>query len=657
MDFRREARLNNLVVAGLVASGAIAFGCSLQGRQTELIEYCFKPNNDPQYCTPEKRYLMAADEFNRITSDPTSIDDRIFAKHVTRLRVIPPTNPYKWLWSLTSFGFFGAAGALSKARERKLMEYLPTYRESVKQSWALNRLEHWLRERGEMLNAYNTDRKRQYAADLDFQLWKFGSDRAARAKQLSMLSPEEILVFQQEARKAALAEAQKQREAATQPKPQPQLPGQSLDEITDPSDKLEAEEILDAAISAGDTTNPTSAASSDPFSEYRLTGQSIFRSMVVSDKSILIASGTGTGKSTTEEYYLQQFVRKYPKATIYALLNKNDNLYGVEPKNKLVFSPEVFGAMPSEKAERAEIIESAVAPLFSVYRIFLKRKQLTTAERKQLKESQPIRLVLGDWYGTYQELQARLTKDELQGVLSIIRQIITIGRDMGIGLVIDTQSANLDSLGLVSDASIRQSLDIFSQGFIYHQDGEEKGELQTIRLMFSNKSICSPEDREAIAAGFKVLSDAIRDGHLKTPIIFTSVGSRPRLGIVPELSEGMQITNIDWKKVDWSDIASRLETGYLISEFMIEPPSEEENPEDEDSEEIEESTKSPLGQAAQTVLKIIEAATKYPISFESIRKSRRWSSKPDSQILRNALQELMDAALITGDEETGYSLS
>jgi hypothetical protein len=602
---------------------------------------------------------MASDEFNRITSDPISLDDRIFAKHVTRLRIVPPTNPYKWLWSLSSFGFFGAAGALSKARERKLMEYLPTYRESVKQSWALNRLEHWLRERGEMLNAYNTDRKRQYAADLDFQLWKFGSDRAARAKQLSMLSPEEILVFQEQARKDALAQAQKQREAATGQN-QPRLTGQSLDEVIDPSDKIESADEADQQADPQNAPGPIAhspTSDPDPFSEFRLTGQSIFRSMVVSDKSILIASGTGTGKSTTEEYYLQQFVRKYPKAEIYALLNKNDNLYGVKPENKMVFSPEMFAAMPTDKGERTELIERVLAPLFSVYKIFLKRKQLATAERKQLKESQPIRLVLGDWYGTYQELQARLTKDELQGVLSIIRQIVTIGRDMGIGLVIDTQSANLDSLGLVSDASIRQSLDIFSQGFIYYEDGEEKGELQTIRLMFSNKSICSPEDREAIAAGFKVLSDAIRDGHLKTPIIFTSVGSRPRLGIVPEFAEGIQITNIDWDKVDWSDIASRLETGYLISEFMIEPPSKAENPEDEDLEKIEESEESPLGEAAQAVLKIIEAATKYPISFESIRKSRRWSSKPDSQILRNALQELMDAALITGDEETGYSLS
>jgi hypothetical protein len=36
----------------------------------------------------------------------------------------------------------------------------------------------------------------------------------------------------------------------------------------------------------------------------------------------------------------------------------------------------------------------------------------------------------------------------------MIRQIITIGRDMGVGLVVDTQSANLDSLGLANDASI-----------------------------------------------------------------------------------------------------------------------------------------------------------------------------------------------------------
>jgi hypothetical protein len=559
-QIRKEARLNNIVVGGLLASGALAFGVSCYGRQVDLIEYCFQPNNSPQFCTPDKRYLMPSDEFSRILNDPLTNEDRVIAQKATRLRILPATNPKKWLWGSVSVGFIGTAYGLSKARERKLIEYLPQYRETVKQSWVFNKLANWQQERRVMLEAFNTDRKRQYAADLDFQLWQFGADRAARSKQLSMLSPEEIAIFHEQAQAQALVQAQQQMQEATG-QPIAQLPGQSLDEVTDPSDKVEGEFVKEAISSA-----------TDQFLEYRRIGQSIIKSMVVSDKSLLIASGTGTGKSTTEQYFLQQFVSRYPQSEIYALLNKNDDLFGVRRSRLVVFSPEALLEMPNDKEARMALIKQLLAPLYTVYSTFLTRKQKPASERKRLKESHPIRLVLGDWYGTYQELQARLNKDELQGVLSMIRQIITIGRDMGVGLVVDTQSANLDSLGLANDASIRQSLDIFSQGFIYYEEGEEKGELQTIRLMFSNKSICSPEDREAIALTYNLLADAIKDAKLKTPIIFTSVGSRPRLGIVPELNGEIGTKN----NVDWNDIARQLDVQYLRSEFMFTPELEPE---------------------------------------------------------------------------------
>lgn len=568
---KNEGKLNNVVVGSLTLAGAIAFGVSCYGRQVELVEYCFRPNNDPQFCTPEKRYLMSALEFSRILNDPLTPEDRTIAENATRLKILPATNPHKWFWGLISVTFMGTAYGLSKARERKLIEYLPTYREGVKQSWLHVKLHNWQLERKATLEAFNDDRKRQYAADLDFQLYQFGADRAARAKQLSMLTPEEIAIFHEQTRLRATLEAQAQIIEATG-QPQAALTGQSLDEINDPSDKVEGENV---------EVIPPTDASSDPYAEYRRIGQSIIKSMIVSDKSILIASGTGTGKTTTEQYLLRQFVSRYPQSEIYALLNKNDDLYGVRRSRRLVFAPEALMDMPNAKDERAALLKELLAPLYAVYDIFLIRKQKPEPERKRLKLSHPIRLVLGDWYGTYQELLARLTKDELQGVLSMIRQMITIGRDMGIGLIVDTQSANLESLGLAGDASIRLSLDIFSQGFIYYEEGEEKGELQTIRLVFGNKSICSPEDRELIATTFNFLATAIKDAKLKTPIVFTSVGSRPRLGIVPKLSDDVSTQT----NVDWNDVARRLDATYLRSEFMVNP-----QPEEPQSEEVNSVT-------------------------------------------------------------------
>ena len=420
--------------------------------------------------------------------------------------------------------------------------------------------------------------------------------------------------------------------ASTESPPQP-----TSEPLLQETDAKHLPPTNDAAIASPNNVEGTEApltqyAAADPYHEYRRVGTSIIKSMVVSDKSLLIASGTGTGKSTTEQYFLQQFVTRYPQSEIYALLNKNDDLYGVRRERLVVFSPEALLEMPNDKEERTALIKQLLAPLYTVYGIFLTRKQKPTSERKRLKESHPIRLVLGDWYGTYQELQARLTKDELQGVLSMIRQIITIGRDMGVGLVVDTQSANLDSLGLASDASIRQSLDIFSQGFIYYEDGEEKGELQTIRLMFGNKSICSPEDREVIAQTYNFLADAIKDAKLKTPIIFTSVGSRPRLGIVPDLSDGLSTKT----NVDWSDVARQLDATYLRSEFMVNPivPPE--------SEEVNEL---PLTDKHNAILNYLKANGSR--TLKQIADSRRLGL-PET---RNLLKDLIERELVELEDE------
>lgn len=279
------------------------------------------------------------------------------------------------------------------------------------------------------------------------------------------------------------------------------------------------------------TSTPTeqpAANQPDRLISAKQVGESIIGSMIHSDKSILIASGTGTGKTTTERYYLKEFMAKNPNAEIYALLNKNDILHGVNPERRMVFEPEHIGEQP---------LEDILKPLYDVYQIYLTRKALPESERKRLKDSKPVRCILGDWFATYQELDSRLKGDDFKKVLSMLRGIITVGRDSGVGLIVDTQSVALSSLGLAEDASIRQSLDIYGQGFVFTEEGQEKGELKTIERLFTNPTICSASERLAIQAEYSFLSDCIKKGTLKQPIIFTNVGSIPRIGIVPDLSE------------------------------------------------------------------------------------------------------------------------
>jgi hypothetical protein len=56
------------------------------------------------------------------------------------------------------------------------------------------------------------------------------------------------------------------------------------------------------------------------------------------------------------------------------------------------------------------------------------------------------------------------------------------------------------------------------------------------------------------------------------------------------------------------------------------------------------------------ILEIIQSATKYPIQFESIRKSRKWENNPpDKDSLLAELKELSQE-WIRGDEKSGYYL-
>lgn len=661
---KQEARVNNATVGVLLISGGIFLAMSLSGRQTPLLEYCFKPETkDPasaaQFCTDDKRYLMPIypwDSSSHQPSNPEFQQGWQLPDKATAIQIIEPDNAYKWLWGLLATLSIGGAFALSVARERKLTQYLPTYRQQVQEYWVRSQIGSWLRIRKRAIEAASLGKKFEHAAQVDLELFEWVTARAAKQKQFQLMSPEEIQVYIQETRRRAELEAQRQAEEITgirEQREQGQLPGQSLDQITTPSDKVKsAEEHQSLGGSTSSTSGESGNVPLDKWTPYREIGEGIIRSMVVSDKSVLVASGTGTGKTTTENYYLKKFRERYPRCHLYALLNKNDKLYGIPEKHRFVFAPDKLNQLPTGKGseeERGRIIKELLEPLFTVYGIYLVRKDLPEDERDELKVKEPVRLILGDWYGTYQELQARLKDTELQLILSMIRQIITIGRSCGVGLYVDTQSDKLDSLGLANDASIRLSLDIYSQGFIYYEDGEEKGELQTIRLVFKNDSICSAEDREAIASIYSMLCEAIRNKELKTPIIFTTVGAKPRIGIVPKLSSE---TDLKDKRV-FDEIISQLNQSYLRDEFMIPTPNGEPESPHEEQESEQERVERILDQKDVYRRIITYLRGKGKKTPHEIQKAIRTWTTPE---IRNALNELAGHQIVINEGRDEYRL-
>ena len=562
-----------------IAIGVVGFGASFSGKMTPIAHYCLQKES-VKICKPA--FVMPLKSWEKRNAElPYAVLDK----------VTPPTNPYKPLLALIASGGFGLATLIFRQLqndEERLQQF-----ESIEhgKQLAIARLMAEAEIESFMLDKVTTIQQAEILADTELQTAQIQQQEDITAFKFAGWSEDEIKEF-----------------IRNQTTPFAQLPGMSLDEINDPSDKVTGEDNKSIVSNDGNV---------DSWGNYRRLGNAIIKSMIVSDKSILIAAGTGCGKTTTEQYYLQQFMSRYPKAELYALLNKNDDLFGVKRDRKTVFSPE---SLDSD-------LETALKPLYQVYDVYLSRKDLSTSERRKVKENKPIRLILGDWYATYQELLARLDRKELQRVLSMIRQIITVGRDSGIGLVIDTQSANLDSLGLANDASIRQSLDIFSQGYIYFEDGHEKGELQTIRLTFSNNSICGKEDREHIQNDYELLTKAIQSGELRTPIIFSSVGSKPRLGIVPDLSSPLTSNNTDWESV-----IRGLETSYQRAEFMIDSPVVDE---DEDTPTVE-----PLTDIQSSILEYLKERGKRTLKQIADSKRMSWTET------REILEKLADKGLI-----------
>lgn len=507
-QIKKEGRLNIIVVGGLLASGAIAFGVSCYGRQVDLVEYCFKPNNLPNFCTSDKRYLMPASEFHSIMSDPLTPENRIIAQKATRLRILPATNPYKWLWGLVGVGFVGTAYGLSKARERKLHEYLPAYRETVKQSWVLTKLNNWQQERRVMLEAYNDDRKRQYAADLDYQLWQFGADRAARSKQLSMLSPEEIIIFQEQAQLRAAAEAQAQIQEVTG-QPQAQLPGQSLDDLTDPGDKL-----------TGEHQGTLTSAVLDLPSEQ--LGLEILDGIVTTRRSTLMVGDTGAGKSVTQSYILTNFFQRYPNASSWAIAQKADSFCGLDKKGRVTLFD--LGN-----------VEAALAVIGKVWSIYDQRRRLSESARADLP---PVRLILADWLSINQSLEELKSDETVKGsrYLSKLADIIYNGRELNVCLLVDLQSYNLAAVGLKADRNSRKNFNIIGLGnYSIDEHGQTNESYGVLENLIGDRYIVAEEtDRTFLLEEFRRLKPISKAN--KRPIVFSTL-SPVRVALLPDLRQ------------------------------------------------------------------------------------------------------------------------
>lgn len=142
-------------------------------------------------------------------------------------------------------------------------------------------------------------------------------------------------------------------------------------------------------------------------------------------------------------------------------------------------------------------------------------------------------LVLDDYFATSDALNK--AKGELGASWEIakaqISQIITLGREVGVGLCAGTHSFNVKALGL-DDANIRGCLGICALGKIYSTPaGRKEGGYDTITNVLKNNYIIPPEYLNNIAPKFNALRPlSQKHGYA---IALTTFGE-PHIGLINE---------------------------------------------------------------------------------------------------------------------------
>lgn len=268
------------------------------------------------------------------------------------------------------------------------------------------------------------------------------------------------------------------------------------------------------------------------FAKYYEIGEMALKGMVYAQRSILLASSSGTGKSTTEKEWIRRMMRMFPEIEFYALVQKAEDLCGLWDKGRMW-------------VYRQADIPGCLEPIDIVYEELESRRSTLGAENSF--NNKPVRLILGDWFATFTSLNDTSPKI-CSNYCTKIGAIISVGRAYNVAIFCDTQSLNLQSLGLAKDANIRQSLEIYAQGFKHPDKGLfGDGDYNTMRKTIQNNHVCEPSFSSVLVDEIEKLSAAIAKKEILSPIIFMANIYPPALGLVPDLSnpiEDYQITQI-----------------------------------------------------------------------------------------------------------------
>jgi hypothetical protein len=526
------------------------------GTSSDRIYFCLKTPENQLICQDKnnREFRMTVWHWNKWGEDgrpPFAIPN----PSIGRNGVVRADNPYKPVWALLAFCGFSSAGWMLRHlqdTEHKLSNF-----QSVADKRDMARAS--LRAQSELMDEYREVAVKQ--VELQAELDIIASDRALDIQKAEILGETEIKITQMEATDAVFeaetagmtSEQRQEYINFLRQQKTPYLQGsQTLQGTVNPGDKVEGE-ASQPTFADGEQKEPEEKRKTDNTSP---TLEPLNR-ILAAKRSTLIVGGTGAGKSVTESYMLTKFFQRFPNALVWAIAQKNDSFCGLDKKGRvLLFDP----LEP----------QLAMAAIDQVYTIYDQRRRVPEHRRHEF-DNQPVRLILADWHSIYETV-----KDEawFQPYLKKISTIITVGRELNVCLIIDTQSFNLAALG-IGDSNIRKNLYIIAQGnYNVEPDGTVNDSYGVLYNLITNAKIVEDAAlRQQLKDRFNELKPQSKQ--LGQPLIFISVDPM-QLDILPDITSykpGIKpAIQLDTVSPEYLDNLLRLEFDIDVSTTSINSP-------------------------------------------------------------------------------------
>ncbi len=491
-----------LLVLGCAASaiGSLAMNYSDNRATVSYTQICFKPANSKilerakkkgiQYCTADKRFWIS----DPILSNWERTEPEFFNK-LTRLKTLSAQTKDKWIYGAVAvISGLGMTG-LGAARLSLINKLAPGYRKETQAQWHRDAVKSGVQMASDAIDGRMAVLNKQYRGEIDL----------ARS-QSGYLTPEEINAQIQEAELLMAqqqAYLQGQQEAGNVQPNQAQLPGQSMEQVANPGDKVKQSkqsQSLDSGNVAEDILNCIARA----------------------DNSTVLVGDPGTGKSTVTNDYINRVRAIYPNADFRVLAVKNDSFCGLNGEGKVT-------RLVGENA-----IETANNFFTSLRAEYDRRLGLPESERDKLT---PLVVILDDWLSIAGQLTKAL-KDKLLTIDygQVLFDILIIGREYNMKFFANLHSLNLAAIGIEQlDSNTRACLNMLLLGNRYQKDGREIDAYKVIEQALSgNQVVPNQKDKDKLKEVYSKIKSQSRAEY--RPVMFAYIGQY-FMGLVPRINK------------------------------------------------------------------------------------------------------------------------